>query len=113
MTPASYASFWSSFRETFFYQNLIVKSSTDNRVSIFYFNLIESIASAKSGMPELEIIQNLINSLYLILSPNEEEKLQFEDMFNRSQMCILYTLPDESYLTSHRFDLDTQKIVEI
>lgn len=113
ITPVTYASFWNTFKKSDAYKKLIQSCHSDQKIQLFYFNLLELIIGAKTGFPETDEIQKFLNAIYLILSLSEEEKLQLNDLLDRCNLSSFYSIPDDSYISSHAFDLDTQEIVEI
>lgn len=97
-----YTTFWDSFTGGGVY----AKTSDD----AFRAELTSLFSDAKSGNANVAEIQKFLNALFFRFEVSEAETAELQGFMNDSNLSVQYTLPDAYYLSSRKYDAETNTI---
>lgn len=106
-----YNVFWNLFENSKIYKKLNTLSLQSVSLNSIYSKLITLLLTAKSGSSDPVKIQHYINSLFLNCEFTLDEVEEFKSILDATNLNILYTLPDEDYISSHTYIFETDTII--
>ncbi len=107
-----YNHFWELLSKSSIYKKLRAGALQSLAENTIFTEMIALFGDAKMGNPNVEMIQKYINILFLNFQLTKEEIKKLQDFMNETNLEVLYTLPDEEYLSSHNYYIETNTIIK-
>ena len=108
----NYHLFWEKLVSSKLYKKIRLLSLQSLPVNTLCTELISFFADAKSGIPNHEMIQKYINILFLNFDFSVEEIEEIKTIINETNLDCYYSIPDEEYLSSYVYSIETNEIIE-
>lgn len=106
----SYLNFWNALIQSPVYNKLRLAAAQDLSANTFCTELIALFSDAKNGTPNTQVIQHYLNVLFFVFNFTPQERIEIETLMTTHDLVALYTLPDETYISSHTYDPITNTI---
>lgn len=106
----NYTNFWNDLIQSSVYNKLRIAASQDIAANTFCTELIALFSDAKNGSPNIQAIQHYFNILFFVFTFTNEEVIEITSLFTTHDLIALYTLPDETYISTHTYDPLTNTI---
>lgn len=106
----SYLNFWNDLIQSPIYNKLRLAAAQDLSANTFCTELIALFSDAKNGNPNTQAIQHYLNVLFFIFNFTSQERTEIQNLLTIHDLVALYTIPDQSYISSHTYDPITNTI---
>jgi len=106
----NYLNFWNDLIQSPVYNKLRLAASQDLSANTFCTELIALFSDAKNGNPNTQAIQHYLNVLFFVFNFTSQERTEIENLLITHDLVVLYTIPDQSYISSHTYDPITNTI---
>jgi hypothetical protein len=106
-----YNRFWDLLIASGAYKKLRIASAQSLASNTLCTEIIGLFGDAKAGKPNIEMIQQYMNILFLNFEFESEEVEELQGFMDDTNLSAQYTLPDEEYLSSHVYDPESNTIL--
>ena len=113
-----YVGFWrklistgSNGGATDFYKKIRTSAITSTEVSVIFTEFMILISEAKLGLVNQSRIQEYINTLFLKLNFTDAEKSEFQSILNKTNLHLVYFVPDSEFLSTHTYDSTLNQVI--
>ena len=106
-----YHLFWIKLLSSKVYKKLRTASSQFLEMNVLCTEFISIINDAKIGIVLHGKIQEYINILFLKVEFTLEEVEELQRILNETNLDVLYTLPNEAYISSHTYSIEFNSII--
>jgi len=112
----NYNAFWRNLLSTKFYKIFRKKATESLLVNITFKEFTCYILEARDGKPDIQLIQSLINQIFLVFDdiyhPAQDPDVisGFSRVFDESGMDVFYSYPNKQWVEDHTYDPITNTI---
>ena len=107
-----YNLFWELLISSSVYKKLRFASTQSLASNTLCTELVSLFGDAKAGKPNFRKIQDYINVLFLNFNFTVDEIEELKTIMNETNLSVRYSLPDEKYLSTYVYDIETNTVVE-
>lgn len=108
-----YVGFWNTLLMLDIYKKLRYLSTQSLSANVIGTEILNVFSEAKSGIVIQDLIQFNLNVLFLSFEFTLEEIDELKDLLKAFNLDALYSIPDQEYISSHIYDLESNTIKTI
>lgn len=103
--------FWDYLINSKFYKKIRSFSVESIKANTICTEFLALLTDAKFGIPNLSKIQEYLNIILVSVSFSEEDYIEIYDIFDKSNLKYVLTIPDTKYISSGFYDFDNDVLV--
>lgn len=110
LSDIDYVGFWNTLLVSNVYKKLRYLSTQSLSANVICTEIISVFSESKSGIVVEDLIQFYLNVLFLSFQFTSEEFIEIENLLELFNLDSLYTIPDQKYISTHTYDLESNTI---